>query len=511
MHLKKNRQRLHTLLSHPELSNREIARQRQCSPTTIARLRSRIAVLGLPLDQLTAMGDDELRNWLYDGHASAGELLAPDWNTVLVQLQSGDNRQEAYDSFLDRCEAGKPIAYRTFCKHLEPLLDQKNPTMRLLHKPGDKVMVDYAGYNPKALVEGQERTVQLFAGRLPASGYGFAFVTLSQTLPDWLAANEAMFRYFGGVSNYLVSDNLRSAVTEHRRGKPPLLNATFEKFAEHFDTAIAPARPGKPKDKASIERFVQDVQRKLRRALRERPLLTIDEMNALLVSIVTELNNRVPRKSLDENRRQLFERIDLPALKPLPEGPFIYFTEKLMKVPATYHVSVEGVDYSVPYRFIASKVVVQTSRLAIEVFHDGKPVAMHRRCWTRGAVVTDPAHMPPGHRQWRAKETADLELWAETRGEPVKVIIAAEAARGYTGSARQSQFDMVDRLARKHGTEAFEQACARAVAIGNFSIAHVRELLKAGREGLPIRAAAVAVPRTNSGNVRGAAYYAGEA
>lgn len=511
MYLRKNRQCLHTLLVHPKRSNREIARRRQCSPTTVARLRDRVAVLGLALDQLNTMTDDELRNWLYDGKTVAGDLVTPDWNTVLAQLQAGDNRQEAYDSFLDRCGSGKPIAYRTFCKQLEPLLDQKNPTMRLLHKPGDKAMVDYAGYTPKALVEGQQRTVQLFAGRLPASGYGFACVTLSQTIPDWLAANEAMFRYFGGVSNYLVSDNLRSAVTEHRRGKPPVLNATFEKFAEHFDTALAPARPGKPKDKAAVERFVQDVQRKLRRALRDRPLLTIDEMNALLLPIVAELNNRIPRKSLDETRRELFERIDLPALKPLPATPFIYFTEKLVKVPATYHLDVEGVDYSVPHRLIASQVVVQTSRLAIEVFHDGRPVAMHQRCWTRGTVVTDPAHMPPGHRRWRAKETADLELWAETWGEPVKAIMAAEAARGHTGSARQSQFDMVDRLARKHGSEAFERACARAVAIGNHSIAHVRKLLKAGREGLPIRGPAAAAPGMSSGNVRGAGYYAGEA
>ena len=94
MHLKKNRQRLHTLLSHPQLSNREIARQRQCSPTTIARLRSRITVLGLTLDHLTAMTDGELRNWLYEDQTSVGDLISPDWDTVLAQLQSGDNRQE---------------------------------------------------------------------------------------------------------------------------------------------------------------------------------------------------------------------------------------------------------------------------------------------------------------------------------------------------------------------------------------------------------------------------------
>jgi hypothetical protein len=103
---------------------------------------------------------------------------------------------------------------------------------------------------------------------------------------------------------------------------------------------------------------VLDVQRKLRRALRDRPLLTITEMNALLLEIVTELNSRVPRKSIEETRCRLFERIDLSALKPLLEGPFIYFTEKQFKVPPAYHVNVDDVDYSVPHRLIGSKVIV---------------------------------------------------------------------------------------------------------------------------------------------------------
>jgi hypothetical protein len=88
--------------------------------------------------------------------------------------------------------------------------------------------------------------------------------------------------------------------------------------------------------------------------------------------------------------------------------------------------------------------------------------------------------------------------------------MAAETARGHTGSARQSQFDLVDRLARKSGPEAFEQAYARACALGNHTIAHVRNLLKAERQSVPIRAVAKPVRRTNSKNVRGAAYYGGK-
>lgn len=509
--MNKNRQRLALLLAHPNLSNREIARQRICSPTTIARLRSRVAVLGLTAGQLDAMSESDLQGWLYDRQLAPGDKIWPEWDTVLASLQAGDNRQEAYDAFVETCANGKPVAYRTFCKHLEPLLDAKNPTMRLLHKPGDKAMVDFAGYSPKGLLDGKEHTLQLFVARLPASGYGFAWITATQTMPDWLAANEAMFRFFGGTTNYLVSDNLRSAVTEHRRGKAPVLNTTFLKFADHFDTTLAPARPKRPKDKAAVEEFVKQVQRKLRRALRNRPLLTIAEMNELLVEIVIEVNKRAPRKAFGETRRELFERIDRPALNPLPGNPFVYFSEKQVKVPPNYHVNVEGIDYSVPHRLIACRVVVQTSRLAIEVFYDGQLVAMHQRSWERGTFVTDPAHMPPGHYAWRLKETADLELWAKDRGEAVRTIMAAEAALGHTGRVRDTQYELVERLARKYGSEAFEQACARACAVGDHSITHVRNLLASNRQGAAIRSKPVPRPNHPAKNVRGASYYAGEA
>lgn len=509
--MNKNRQRLALLLKYPDLSNREIARRQICSPTTIAKLRGRIDVLGLTLDQLEAMSDSDLGTWLYDRQVAPGDRIWPDWDAVLANLQAGDNRQEAYDIFMNSCAEGKPIAYRTFCKHLEPLLDRKSPTMRLLHRPGDKAMVDYAGYTPRGLVDAKERKLELFIARLPASGYGFACVTASQTIPDWLAANEAMFRFFGGTTNYLVSDNLRSAVTEHRRGKAPVLNATFLNFADHFGTTLAPARPRKPRDKAAVEEFVKQTQRKLRRALRDRPLLTIPAINALLLEIVVELNNRAPRKAFGETRRQLFERIDHPALGALPENPFVYFSEKQVKVPPSYHVNAEGVDYSVPHRLIACRVVVRTSRLTVEVFHDGKPVAMHQRCWERGSVVTDPAHMPPGHRAWRARETADLELWARGRSEAVQAIMVRENARGHTGRVRDMQFELVDGLARKFGAEAFEQACARACAVGDLTIAHVRNLLNANRQGVPINRPRRQPPTLPTANVRGAAYYAGDA
>lgn len=494
------------LLRHPEFSNREISRRAICSPTTVGRLRGRITALEMTQATFNEMSDSEIKDWAYDRPAGVADLVWPDWDLVYTDLEAGYNRKEAYDRFLDRVGSGQPIADRTFREHVSRLLAAKSPTLRLLHCPGDKVMVDYAGYCPPGVIDGIPCKFQMFAGRLPASGYSFACVTRSQTIPDWLWANEAMFRYFGGVATYLVSDNLRAAVTMHRRGRPPELNRTFVKFADHFDTSLAPARPGEPKDKAAVERFVQLVQRKLRLALRNRPLLTLDQMNVLLAGIVAELNATIPRGA-EESRRERFERIELPALKPLTPDAFAFFEEKLLKVPPTYLVKWDGIEYSVPHRLIASKVVVQASGRWIEIFHDGQPVARHSRRWEADEPVVNPDHMPPNHRAWRAKETDDIVLWASDYPEPVREIAAVEAARGLSGNARRQQFDLFTGLYRTYGRGSFEQACARACDVGARNIAHVRNLLMNKRHRIPANPSSSPTP-PSGGNVRGAGYYA---
>jgi len=508
--MKNHRQTLRVILVKPDLSNREIARQILCSPGTISRLRSRVSILGLTLAQLDAMKDSEIRDWAYDQQTSAGDLVWPDWDAVLADLQAGYNRQEAYDRFVDRLEDGQPIAYRTFCKHTESVLDTKNPTMRLLHRPGDKAMVDFAGYTPPGMIDGSEVNFQLFVARLPASGYGFACVVASHTIPDWLAANEAMFRHFGGATTYLVSDNLRAAVTAHRRGKPPVINTTFASFAEHYTTTVYPARPHEPQDKAAVERFVQDVQRKVRLALRGRPRLTMTQMNELLLKIVAELNNKVPRAPVTETRRQLFERIDQPVLKDLPAEEFLYFAEKQCKVPRDYHVSWDHIEYSVPHRLIDASVIIRADRSTIRVLHDGQLVALHQRRWGTSDPVTEPDHMLPNHRVWRAEETTDLVLWARNWPEAVQIVAGAVTASSkLSGKARDQQFALFTKLARAHGKERFIQACDRACAVGDPSIRHVRNLLHSRRQSMPVAPPPVTALPTADENVRGAAYYAG--
>jgi hypothetical protein len=72
------------------------------------------------------------------------------------------------------------------------------------------------------------------------------------------------------VPRQIVSDNLKSGITKACFYEPTV-NRTYADMAAHYRTAIIPARPYKPRDKAKVEVGVQVVQRWILARLRNRP------------------------------------------------------------------------------------------------------------------------------------------------------------------------------------------------------------------------------------------------
>ncbi len=99
---------------------------------------------------------------------------------------------------------------------------------------------------------GEVCAAELFVATLGASNYTYAEATWTQSLPDWIASHERAFAFFGGVPAQVVPDNLKSGVTKACFYDPEI-NRTYADLAAHYDTAVVPARPHKPKDKAKVE------------------------------------------------------------------------------------------------------------------------------------------------------------------------------------------------------------------------------------------------------------------
>ncbi|KKN98661.1 hypothetical protein LCGC14_0143400 [marine sediment metagenome] len=144
---------------------------------------------------------------------------------------------------------------------------------------------------------GEVRKAQVFVAVLGASSYTFAEATWSQSLPDWIASHQRMFRFFGGVPELLVPDNLKAAVTKAERYSPTI-NETYAELACHYQTAVLLARPYKPKDKAKAETSVLLVERWILARLRHQTFFSLTELNAAIAALLPALNSARSRVEL---------------------------------------------------------------------------------------------------------------------------------------------------------------------------------------------------------------------
>lgn len=148
--------------------------------------------------------------------------------------------------------------------------------------------------------------------------------------------------------------------------------------------------------------------------------------------------------------------------------------------------------------------------VAVEIWHDGKPVAVHPRVATAGEASTDPAHMPPNHLARRAGEDEDLVLWSRLHGPGVQAVVEGEAGRPFFGAAKAAVYRSFRDLARRVGPLRLEAACARAVRSGEPRLAHVRNILDRNLEFTdPANFVTPNAASATNENVRGPDYFTG--
>jgi transposase len=488
-------------------SHRAVAGSLHVSVGVVASVLRRAARAGLEWAQVQALPDDVLEARLYGATDPGGRgRPRPDCAWIHAERKKpGVTLELLHLEYLEQHPDG--YGYTRFCDYYRAWLSHHRLSMRQEHRAGEKTFVDYAGQQPR-LVDPQTGAitpVELFVGVLGASNYTYAEATATQQLPDWLASHTRMFAYFGGVTAAVVCDQLKSGVTLPCRYEPGL-QRTYEEFAAHVGTTILPARPKKPRDKAKIEVGVQVAERWILARLRHETFFALAALNGRIWELLEELNTRVMRH-YQASRRQLFARLDRPALRPLPATPFVYGVWKLATVNVDYHVEVAGHYYSVPHSLVGQRVDVRVSAATVEVYCRGQRVASHLRSAVRGQHTTVPAHMPKAHQRHREWSPSRLIAWGATVGPQTAALVEAILqARPHPEQGYRSCLGIL-RLARRHGPDRLEAACARALAAGARSYRHVDAILKHGLDRVPLPAARPAAPPLVHEQVRGPAYY----
>lgn len=301
------------------LSHREVATSLGLSPGTVGKLLSRVEASGLDATTLRGLSEDVLEAKLYASMGAAATRALPDFAKVHAQYRRvGVTLALLHAEYAEQQPDG--YGYTQFCEFYRRWLGQRGLTMRQEHRAGEKLFVDYSGKRPHLIdaETGEAVPVELFTAVLGASNLTYAEATRTQRLPDWIASHVRVFGFIGGVPLGVVPDQLKSGVTTACRYEPEI-NRTYAELATHYNVAIVPARPGKPKDKAKVEGAVLIVQRWILARLRNQRFFSLEELNARIAELMADLNARMMRK-YGYSRRQLFEQIERPALRPLPTG-----------------------------------------------------------------------------------------------------------------------------------------------------------------------------------------------
>jgi transposase len=278
-------------------------------------------------------------------------------------------------------------------------------------------------------------------------------------------------------------------------------------MAAHYDTAILPAWPRRPRDKAKVEVAVLIIERWLLGRLPHRRFYSLAELNTAIGELLRQLNDERLIRRLGVTRRTLFEELDRPNLNSLPPEPYCLAEWRVRRVGVDYHVELEGHFYSVPHRFARNEVEVRLTPRAVEIFLKGERIAAHLRASSNHRHTTVPEHMPSSHRRYADWTVERIRREAASVGPATAALCELILERRpYPEQGFRACLGIV-RLVRPFGADRLEAAATRAIEIGTLTYGSVRSILdnKLDRQAAQ-RPPTNGVPILHP-NIRGPRYY----
>jgi transposase len=419
-----------------------------------------------------------VRKYLEPATESASEgggwMETVDWEYV---------RREVYGKGTTVKQVGREVApeiayvkfWRAFREKSARQASPEQVTIRLHHKPAEKTQIDFSdGLWITEPLTGNKRLTQFFLGVLPFSSYTFGEFVLDQKLSTFIAVQERMFAYFGGVTPYLVVDNLKSGVQKPDLYDPDV-NPTYCDFANHMGFAVLPARPYKARDKASGESNIGVIQRGFFQEVRNRLFYSLEELNQALREYLDRLNRQV-MKDYGVSRLERFEE-EKNHLKPLPAARFEMSEWRSAKVHPDCHIQVEKNFYSVPFIYVGQKVRVRLSDKLVEVFsEDSLPLTAHLRLRGIGQFSTYDFHYPEAKLAVARFEIRHAQQQAKTIGPHAEQLVS-ELCSGPHPLRHLRRIQGILRLAKRYPItpEALDHACQRALTFNKKRLAYIKD------------------------------------
>jgi len=336
------------------INNTRIAEACGCARSTVISTLQYATAKGLKWDSVRDWTEKEVAEKLLPSVAARQTYKMPDYGYVHREMQkSGVRLNLLWLEYCEQCRSVGELPYKStqFNKYYADYVHKTKATMHLEHKPGDVIQVDWAGQTAHIVDTDTGELIKeyLFVAVLPYSGYSYVEAFQDMGQENWIGAHVNAYRYFGGVTRILTQDNLKTGITKNTRDEL-VINRSYREMAEHYGTAIIPARPRAPKDKAAVEGTVGVVSTFILAALRNQQFLSLRELNEAVWDRLYGFNHK-PFQKKNGSRASAFEEEKI-FLLPLPGHPFELATWRIATVQYNYHISVDTQNYSCPYEYI---------------------------------------------------------------------------------------------------------------------------------------------------------------
>lgn len=500
--------RLHSL----GINNTRIAESIGCARSTVVVTLQKAAASALTWAAVKSLSTEEVARKLYPATSMGQQYKMPDYAWVHKEMQkSGVTLSLLWVEYCEQCRQNGELLYKStqFNKYYADYVHKTKATMHLEHKPGENMQVDWAG-QAAGIVDtdtGERLPAYLFVSVLPYSGYAYTEAFPDMKQESWITAHVHAYNYFGGVTRILTPDNLKTGVIKNTRTET-VLNKTYQEMAEHYGTAIIPTRPRTPKDKAFVEGSVGVVSTWILAALRNRQFFSLRELNQAIREKLEDFNHK-PFQKKDGSRSSLFEDEKL-FLLPLPADPFELSEWNTATVQYNYHISVDHMNYSVPYEYIKQKVDVRLTSSTVEIYFCGTRIASHLRLHGRpNQYSTREEHMPPEHTAYLRWNGDRFLRWAASIGENTAAVVHVFLTSHKIEQQGYKSCMALLKLSEHYSSMRVEDACKKALTFTpSPSLKSVRAILKSEQDLLKLEEPeSEQVPQKAHKFTRGAEYY----
>ena len=491
-------------------SNRSIARLLGINRKTVNEYILNLKNAGKDFSELSRLDEESLVSILPEAKVFNKPIAYMELEGMLPEFRKalknpGFTYLNIWDQYRQKYPEG--YGYTQFKEHIQKAFAVQHASFHMEQVMGEKLLIDYAGdrFLLTDRETGQVRPVELFIAILAGSGYTYVEASESQQKASFLNSIRRSLEFIGGVPKLIVTDNLKSAVTQAHRYEPDL-NKDFKAFALHYGTAVMATRARKPKDKALVENAVRLVYQRICFALKDQVFFDLFSLN-MAIKPLLELYNKKMYQQRQTSREQLFLEQEKPLLSALPAHPFTLLTYKQATVQKNYHVFISDDKhyYSVPHQYIGKRVELRYNETLLEIYASSIRIASHSRSKKSAGYTTLVSHMPENHQFMQGWNVEAFLSWAQSKDHVIhQYLEQVFAQRPHPEQAFRSCWG-IQRLGKIYGTERLKGACIRAIAFEQYGYKILESILKQNLDDKTADQEQLNIPAHE--NLRGASYY----